>query len=313
VSKASKRPTFSIITTCKGRLEHLKLSLPAMLAQADSEVIVVDYSCPESAADYVDAQFPKARTVRVEGEEAFSNWKARNAGAAVARGAFLVFCDADIVVAADATEQLAKLIAPLSFGYFKNVVSKEAARADSALSANQLKGFQVIPRASFNEAGGYDELLAGYAAGGDTELEDRLRILKLEPIALGTALIERVLDHDDKTRMRFHGRPAAETYLIGFIYRWLKIALMSLRKRVDLEIAAREQLHELSRQCAVAYLRQRKSSSVKLKVVDEPLSLLRMLGDKPPRFQMSINVEIAPQADAQPPRQPRLAADERRR
>ena len=291
---------FSIITTCKARLDHLKETLPAMLDQADSEVIVVDYSCPESAADHVAAHFPKARSVRVEGEDGFSNWRARNAGAAIAKGDFLVFCDADIVLASDATKRLAELLTPASFGYFKNDVSKQAVALGTALAANQLKGFQVIPRASFDEAGGYDELLAGYAAGGDTELEDRLRILKLEPVDLGPELIERVLAHDDKTRMRFHGRPAAETYLIGYVYRWLKIALMSLRKRVDLEPEAKEQLHTLARQCAVSYLHRRKSTSVKLKVVDEPLSLLQLLGGKPPRFKMSINVEIAPEGDPVP-------------
>lgn len=293
---------FSIITTCKGRLEHLKESLPAMLAQADSEVIVVDYSCPEGAGEYVETHFPTARVVMVESEDGFSNWKARNAGAAIAKGAFLVFCDADVVLASDATRELAKLMTPASFGYFKNEVSKQAVALGTALAANQLKGFQVIPRASFDEAGGYDELLRGYAAGGDTELEDRLRILKLEPVALGSKLIARVLPHDDKTRMRFHGRPAAETYLIGYVYRWLKISLMSLRKRVDLEAEAKEQLHALARQCALSYLRQRKSTSVKLKVLDEPLSLLQMLGGKPPRFRMSINVEIAPEGEPVPPR-----------
>ena len=293
---------FSIITACKGRLEHLKESLPAMLGQADSEVIVVDYSCPDSTADYVSAHFPKARTVRVEGEEGFSNWKARNAGAAIAKGTFLLFCDADIVLAKDATKQLAKLLTPASFGYFKNEISKKAGRRDAGLSANQLKGFQVIPKASFDEAGGYDELLTGYAAGGDTELEDRLRILKLEPVALGPKLVERVLAHGDKIRMRFHGRPAAETYLIGFVYRWLKIALMSLRKRVNLELAAKEQLHDLARQCAATYLQRGTSTSVKLKVLDEPLSLLQVLGRKPPRFKMSIVVEIAPEGERAPQR-----------
>src|SRR4051812_19270564 len=168
-----------------------------MLAQADSEVIVVDYSCPEGTASYVKSHFPAARTVTVEGETGFSNWKARNAGAAIAKGTFLVFCDADIVLAADATGQLAGLITAASFGYFKNDASKQVAKTGSPLAANQLKGFQVIPRTSFREAGGYDELLAGYAAGGDTELEDRLRILKLEPVALGPGLVAQVLAHDD--------------------------------------------------------------------------------------------------------------------
>ena len=62
-------PKYSIVTTCMGRLDHLKESLPAMLAQPDSEVIVVDYSCPQGTGDYVAKHFPAARVVRVEGRE----------------------------------------------------------------------------------------------------------------------------------------------------------------------------------------------------------------------------------------------------
>src|SRR4051794_7596613 len=244
-----------------------------MIAQRDSEGIVVDFSCPDSTAEYVEAHFAKARTVRVKGEQGFSNWRARNAGAAVAKGTLLVFCDADIVLAHDASAQLAKLVTPGSFGYFKNEVSQKKSLLVTGLSANQLKGFQVIPRASFDKAGGYDELLGGYAAGGDTELEDRLRILKLEPVALGPALIDQVLAHDDKTRMRFHDRPAPESYLIGYIYRWLKTTLISLRKGADLDPATKQKLHGLAREGALNFLRHKKSSSVKLRIVDEPLSL----------------------------------------
>jgi len=83
--------TFSIITTCKGRLDHLKESLPAMVAQGAKEVIVVDYSCPDGTGDYVAVTYPDVRLVRVEGEQHFSNWKARNAGAEVATGDMLRF------------------------------------------------------------------------------------------------------------------------------------------------------------------------------------------------------------------------------
>lgn len=271
-----------------------------MLAQADSEVVVVDYSCPDATADYVDGHFPAARTVRVEGEDGFSNWKARNAGAAVAKGALLLFCDADLVLAADATKKLAKLLTPAKFGFFRNQASQQVGRTGGPMAANQLKGFQVIPRTAFEEVGGYDELLAGYAAGGDTELEERLRFLKLEPVPLDPGLIERVIAHDDKTRMRFHRRPAAETYLVGYLYRWLKIALMGMRKTVDVDLDTKAQLHALARQGTASFLKHRKSTVVKLKVVDEPLSMLQLLGGKPPRFKLTINVEIAKDADPTP-------------
>ena len=40
-------PRFSIITTCKGRLENLKHTLPKFLRQENTEVVVVDHDCPD--------------------------------------------------------------------------------------------------------------------------------------------------------------------------------------------------------------------------------------------------------------------------
>ncbi len=74
-------PSLSIITTCKGRLAHLKESLPAMAAQPGAEVVVVDYDCPEATTAYVREHFPAVKVVKVEGRPHFNNWEARNIGA----------------------------------------------------------------------------------------------------------------------------------------------------------------------------------------------------------------------------------------
>src|SRR5690349_8864227 len=86
------------ITTCKGRLGHLKETLPRAVAQG-LKCIVVDYSCPESSGAWVESNFPDVTVVRVEGQAGFSAAKARNAGAAVADTPWLAFVDADIVLA----------------------------------------------------------------------------------------------------------------------------------------------------------------------------------------------------------------------
>lgn len=291
---------FSIITTCKGRLEHLKASLPAMLNQADSEVIVVDYSCPDETAAYVGEHFPAARTVSVVGEKDFSNWKARNAGAAIAKGRFLVFCDADILLAADATKKLAQRLTPASFGYFHNDASEEAAPGKTAMAVNQLKGFQIVARESFQKVGGYDELLSGYAAGGDTELEERLRFLQLDMVPLGRDIIERVISHDDSTRMRFHKDPALQSYLVGYLYRWIKIALMGIRKGTELEPSTKTDLHDLARRGASSFLAENKLTAIKLAVVNEPLKMFQIDGKPAPRLKVTINVEIVPDRRSAP-------------
>src|SRR4029079_5623520 len=127
--------TFSIITTCKGRLEHLQASLPKMMAQCANEVIVWDYSCPQGTGEFVTANFPSVRLVSVPGQKHFSNWKARNSGAAVATSDVLVFVDADTVMAEGAIDWLSKNLPERPFAFFhsshsrtSHVVATHAAR-----------------------------------------------------------------------------------------------------------------------------------------------------------------------------------------
>ena len=74
-------PRLSIVTTCKGRLHHLRESLPTFLAQPDCETIVVDFDCPDRTAEVVAREFPAARLVALKDEPHFDIDRARNAGA----------------------------------------------------------------------------------------------------------------------------------------------------------------------------------------------------------------------------------------
>lgn len=44
-----------IVTTCKGRLDHLKLTLPTWLEHSDEHIIVVDSGCPQGAGAWARA------------------------------------------------------------------------------------------------------------------------------------------------------------------------------------------------------------------------------------------------------------------
>ena len=88
----------SLITTCKNRLAHLKQTLPLMLQQSFSEVIVVDYGCEQGTAAWVKENYPKAKVVQVSDDPVFSLAIARNAGAKNASHEFLGFIDADVVI-----------------------------------------------------------------------------------------------------------------------------------------------------------------------------------------------------------------------
>ena len=87
-------PTFSIVTSCKGRLEFLKRSLPTFVQQAETEVVVVDYDCPDGTKGWVAAHFPDVRVAVVTHAPLFNVSRARNIGAGVARAPWLLLCEA---------------------------------------------------------------------------------------------------------------------------------------------------------------------------------------------------------------------------
>ena len=186
-------PRFSIVTICKGRLEHLRQSLPRALAQPDTEVIVVDYDCPDQTAAVVGREFPAARVVKVEDQPLLSVSRARNLGAAAAQGEWLIFLDADIVVAADFVARLTPLLAEQGRLY---------RFAPSKGRATGIYGSCVMSRADYAASGGYDEAIECYG-GEDNDLYFRLNLAGLTTTILDADLIDLVVPHDDATRVRF--------------------------------------------------------------------------------------------------------------
>lgn len=287
------KPKYSIITACKGRLEHLKEALPAMVAQDDAEVIVVDYSCPNGAAQFVIENYPSVKVVRVEGEEGFSNWRARNRGAQVAIGDFLIFCDADTVLAPDATAQLSKAVGKGQFGFFQFQATQKFNVPGERLSNNQLKGFHVVPTPAFRAAKGYDATMGGYAAGGDTDLEDRLLLRGLRSVGLKSAIIERVVEHDDSERVKFHPRPVGYSYAAGLFYRRAKQALMYLSKRPDIPAAAKTSIAAAAQAAAEKLMAEGgKRAQVNVVAINEPLRMPRQLGVSNGTFRITLKLEI---------------------
>jgi glycosyltransferase involved in cell wall biosynthesis len=287
--------TFSIITTCKGRLEHLKASLPKMIAQAAEEVIVVDYSCPQGTGDFVRANFPSVRVVSVEGQEHFSNWKARNAGAAAANSDVLVFADADTIMADGAIEWLAGHLPPRAYGYFDTPTSQSFNQGGPRLAANQLKGFHVIPAAAFRRAGGYDEVLEGYAAGADTDLEERLAWIGLARHALDARIIESIIQHDAPSRIQHHAYPVRTSYCAGLLYRAAKRALLRVRGRVELPLKTREHLYAAARNAARGLGAGRDTVSMNVAVEKRPVLMPRQLGYERGSYTLTFKVEVSMQ------------------
>ena len=70
----------TFVVTCKGRLEHLMVSLPRLAVQRYSRVILVDSECPEGAGNWADFQFSQIKVVRVQDGGQFHLSRSRNEG-----------------------------------------------------------------------------------------------------------------------------------------------------------------------------------------------------------------------------------------
>lgn len=263
-----------------------------MLEQRCAEVIVVDYSCPQRTREYVARQFPSVRLVSVEGEEYFSNWAARNAGASVATSDMLVFCDADTILANNAIAWLADNLPDEAFGFFGAATTPRS--IDQPLhTRNQLRGFQVVPSRTFWQIGGYDEVLRGYAAGGDTDLMKRLKLSGLGGYVLAPEIIQSIIVHDDADRMRHHADPVRTSYCAGLLYRAAKFALLRLRNTVELPMRSRRDLYEVATRAATVVGSSEDSVGIVLNVEMEGIGMPRLLGYESGRQSLSLKVVVS--------------------
>ena len=296
--------TFSIITTCKGRLDHLKRSLPRMVEQNEAEVIVVDYSCPEGTADYVEKHFPSVRVVRVEGEVGFSNWRARNRGAAEASSNVLIFCDADTILAEGAVKEISATLPPKRYGYFSRQATLRFNKSRIRIGDNQLRGFHVIPAPAFRALGGYDEVLEGYAAGGDTDLEERLALRGIRGFELGDGIVEDAIEHGHETRFTYHRDPISISYAAGILYRRAKLALLRTVQQPNLNLPARRNLYAVARKAASAIPAGKNVATMNVTVENQPVGMPRQLGYSRGTQSVSLTVRIALEGKLDKPPRP---------
>jgi glycosyltransferase involved in cell wall biosynthesis len=196
------------VTTCMGRLAALQLSLGPMLAQPGCSCVVVDYSCPDQAGDWVVANHPSARLVRVPGQSQFNLAAARNAGARLAEAPWICFVDADVILEQGFSAALSEVLAP--GGYYR-VVSGDGG----------IGGTFACSKTDFERVGGYDEVYRGWGEE-DNDLYDALQFVGLNQRSLPAALLQH-LPHGDDERTRFY--PVADRLLghaVNRVYRIVK-------------------------------------------------------------------------------------------
>lgn len=218
-------PKYSIITTCKGRLGDLRRTLPQFLKQADAEVVVVDFDCPDGTEAYVRQSHPAALVVKVNDRPRFNLPEARNLGAKHASSEILVFMDADILVKDDFLATLPFNDKDGTYGIFEMG------------ERNSIRGTCLIRRDDFLAVGGYDEVLGGGYMGEDTDLYMKLRNRHLFKNKLPITGIIEIFEQDKPTRLRFYERSDLEKqYLKGQLYSLAKEMAMRTRYVLDLNI-----------------------------------------------------------------------------
>lgn len=219
----------SIITTCKGRLHHLKQTLPQMAAQPDCECIVVDYDCPDHTREWVGANFPDTRLVNVDATPTFNTSIARNLGARAATTEWLVFVDADVLLATDFSDRLRPMLCRRNF--FRPI----------PLMAETCGTF-ACHRGDFFAVSGYDEILEGYG-GEDNDIYLRLRNAGCSMKSFDGALIQ-VIHHDGEERTAHHDiRDIALSRRINSLYNHIKYDLIRESGQINLPINTRRAIY----------------------------------------------------------------------
>ncbi|MCX7165721.1 MAG: glycosyltransferase family A protein [Rhodocyclales bacterium] len=229
----------SIITTCKGRLPHLKQTLPRMAAQPDCECIVVDYDCPDRTRSWVGASFPDVRLVNVDDAPVFNAAMARNLGARAARTEWLVFVDADVLVDAGFSRDL------------EPVLRRRYFFRPTPLTAETCGTF-ACHRGDFFALSGYDEILEGYG-GEDNDIYLRLGHAGCTMQSFDGALIQSI-PHDAATRTEYHEvRNIELNRRINSLYNHIKYDLICESGLINLPMDTRRAIYLEVRKTLLAY------------------------------------------------------------
>lgn len=213
-------PSLSIVTTCKGRLAHLRRTLPAMVSQRESEVIVVDYDCPDGTGNWVRMNFPAVRVAVVTDAPEFNVSHARNVGAEFATAPWIAFCDADQFLSASfAAEALCRL----GPGAYLRTLR------DTPWGPKRQGCPVVCERASFHAVGRYDDAFHGWGAE-DWEFIDRLDRCGLREV-LGEPALVATLTHSNEMRYSWYANAIDVSMVVNHHYARIKQRYFETRQQ----------------------------------------------------------------------------------
>jgi glycosyltransferase involved in cell wall biosynthesis len=225
----------TFIVPCKGRLEHLKVCLPRLVAQQFSSVIVVDSNCPDGTATWVSANFPAVKIVRLNDDGIFNLGRSRNKGLEMALTKWVCFIDVDVVLKEGFVKSIAPLLDENTYYVFEHNPNKVG-----------VFGSCIVPRNALNRIECYDEVFEGY--GGDArDLYSRLERAGLKKHFLSHEFIDFVMQHPDALRAKYYKEKDIRiSQSCNALYRLAKLNLSSLGGDCNLDTGKRRELYAMA-------------------------------------------------------------------
>jgi len=222
----------SIVTTCKGRLHHLRQTLPRMLASGADEVVVVDYGCPDGTGDWVERHCPGARVLRVDDDPGFCLARARNLGARAAHGDWFAFVDGDVMIAPGWVDWMRQ---HLGAGHFYRAGPIDGTRHPETW------GTAICARRDFESVGGYDEAFRSWG-GEDSDLYLRLEQRGVVESDYPPHFVEAITHGDDERTTWSELKSRDANLIVNRCYTAAKqqlTALLGSKRPLDLETRTR--------------------------------------------------------------------------
>jgi glycosyltransferase involved in cell wall biosynthesis len=229
--------SLTIVTTCKGRLQYLRQTLPTLVAQPAASCVVVDYGCPDHSGDWVQANFPQVTVVRWPDTGNFNLSHARNLGVATATTDVICMIDADV--------RLAPAFVPTILAQFD---ARHYYLAEPP--TDDISGTVVCARSAFEFVQGYDEACAGWG-GEDMDFYDRLDFHGLQQASFPATLLS-ALPHPDSVRTEYYAIADKDmSNSINRLYSHMKLDLMRLFGK-NLSADYRSRINAQVRDAAIA-------------------------------------------------------------
>lgn len=228
-STPTASPHVSIVVTCKGRLEHLKQSLPHFATQPRTQTILVDVACPEGAGDWAAQTFPSVKVVHLNEAGPFNIARARNAGLSAVSTPWVAFLDADMLIKGGWFETYFPLMTSGTFLVFEPV--------DRA----KITGACIVETTQARAVEGYDEVFEGYGEE-DPDFYDRLELHGLRRSTVTSHGFSGLIRHDAALRTVFHTEPFYVSLAINAIYRSLKRRMAVIAPETPLTLPLRKSM-----------------------------------------------------------------------